>query len=166
MPATVKIYSYHGSTPSGSDVTDSTIRFKTADNDAQDTSNPIVIPDSGTNYSYIKQLALYAETSPSGTIDNVKFYGPGSLGWTGCGCYVTTSSTYTDPTTQQDTALSGWTDNFGSYTSSSPLSVAGSISNPDTGRVSDYVVLQLGVESTAEPGVQSSVQITMRYDET
>ena len=160
--AQVEIHSFHGSTPSGSDVTGGTIRFKKADDDAQDTNNPIPIPSSGYEYSYIKTLQLKAVTSPSGKIDNIKWYTDGGLGWPGCGIFVKCQASYIDPTSQKDTALSGWCDNWASYTSANPLSVPGSISYPG-GYFGHLVIQQLRVGSGASVGVQAAETVTFRY---
>jgi hypothetical protein len=52
-----------------------------------------------------------------------------------------------------------------SYTSGSPLSVTGSISNPSTGQFGDRVVYQIEVASTASPGATPTETITWKYDE-
>lgn len=166
MAATVQIHSFHESAPVGANVTDATIRFKESDDDAQDTSSPIPIPSAGYEYSYLKQIQLKAETSPSGTIDNIKFFGDGALGWAGCAIYAEARASYIDPTVQIDTAHPSWEANFNNYTSVAPLSVTGSISNPDTGYFGELVVLQLRVDSGAGVGVQTAEVTNLRYDET
>lgn len=50
-------------------------------------------------------------------------------------------------------------------TSGSPLSVAGSIGST-TGNISDFVVYQVAVISTAGPGVTTAETLTWQYDET
>lgn len=166
MAATVKIFSFHGSSPSGADVTDGTIRFKQADDDTQDANDPIPIPAAGYEYSYLKQIQLKAETSPSGTIDNLKFFGDGALGWAGCAIYAEARASYIDPTVQIDTMHPSWVDNWENYVTGSPLSVTGSISNPDTGYFGQLVVQQLRVDSGAGVGVQAAETVNVRYDET
>lgn len=87
MAATVEIRSYHGATPdSGTNVASGSIRFKAADNDTVDANNPLAIPSVTTIYSYLKQFRVYATTSPSNTINNLKFYSDGANGFgTGVG---------------------------------------------------------------------------------
>jgi len=166
MAATVQIFSFHEATPSGADVTDGTIRFKQADDDTQDANAPIPIPAAGYEYSYLKQLQLKASTSPTGTIDNIKFFGDGSLDWAGCAIYAEVRASYIDPTTQVDTAHPSWVDNWENYVTGAPLSVAGSIDNPDTGYFGELVVQQLRVGDAAGVGVQAAEDVTFRYDET
>lgn len=237
MAATVHILSYHGATPdSGTNVAAGSIRFKQADNDTVDANNPIPIPAAGTNYSYLKQFRFSAITTPSNTINALKFYTDSSNGFgTGVGLnalnftpitgtatsgnstsltdtgatfpttvvgmvleitagtnsgearritvrnsatQVTVASAFTsaidatsvyriwyiDPVNHAATLLSGTTDAF-TYTSGSPLSLAGSISNPSTGPFGDGLELQMTVGSTASQGTTPSETLTFQYDE-
>ena len=54
MAATIEVRSAHGGSAGSpaSQASVSTVRFKFADNDTADTSNPLVRPTSGNNYSY------------------------------------------------------------------------------------------------------------------
>lgn len=167
MAATVELRSYHGSSgsESGTDVAGGSLRFKQADNDTVDANNPVPVPAAGTNYSWIKNLRLFATTTPSNTINNIKFYTDGANGLgTGVTLNVKTSATYVDPVANEDTVLSSTTDAF-TYTSGSPLSVSGSLSNPSTGAIGDFVVLQIAVGTTASAGTSGSETLTMQYDE-
>lgn len=167
MAATVELRSYHGASgsESGADVAGSGIRFKVADNDTVDANNPIPVPAAGTNNSYIKNLQLYVTATPSNTINNLKFYTDGSNGYgTGVALNAKTSATYVDPVANGTTALTGTADAF-TYTSGSPLSISGSISNPSTGALGDFVVLQMAVGTTATQGTTGSETLTFSYDE-
>lgn len=168
MAATVNIYSYHGSAGGTSASVDGgTIRFKLADNDTQDANNPIVIPSTGTAYSYIKQLRFYAATDPSNSISNLGFYTDGSASFgTGVGMQVKTSAGYTNPLTQADSQLTGTSDAFG-YTSGegTDLDVTGSHTSGAPTAFGDYVVLQMTVASTATQGTTSTDTFTFSYDE-
>jgi len=166
MPAEVQIHSFHGTTPTGVDVTGQTLRFKKADNDVQDSADPMPIPETGEEFSYVKQLRLKAITTPAAVIENIKVFSDGALDWTGCGCFLITGGmAYLDPVAQADTGLTGWTDNFGSFTSANPLAVSGHIANPNVGYFGDYVRLQLRVTPTATPGLAPAESVTFRYDE-
>lgn len=164
MAATVELRSFHGSSGATfADVAGGSIRFKQADNDTVDANNPIPVPGSGFNYSYIKQLRLYAATAPSNNLNNVKFYTDGANGLgTGVALYAKTSASYTDPTSQTTSPLSGTADAF-SYTSGSPLSVSGS--STTVGYFSDYVQLQMSATTTASQGTTPSETLTFAYDE-
>lgn len=161
MAATTAITSYHGAA-AGTSAVVAAVRFKLADNDTADTSNRIPIPASGTQYSYVKHLALTCSTSPSSLIDTVQVYGDGGLP-TGVGMFMQDHA-YTDPTSQEDTALTSFDDNYADYTSSAPLSLAGSISNPSTGKIqTNYLQMQMSVGTTASAGVMSSETLTVSY---
>jgi len=239
MAATVEIRSFHGATPdSGTNVASGSIRFKAADNDTVDANNVLVIPTSSSIYSYLKQFKWYATSTPSNTINNLRFWTdgangfgtgvslaagtfttktgtatsgttttltdsgasfPGSNGLAGyvleitsgaqsgqakrissnTGTQITVASAfsgaidntsvyrvwYVDPVNLAQTQLTGLTTSAFTYTSGSPLSVSGSISNPSTGVFGDPVQLQMAVASTATQGTTPSETLTFAYDE-
>ena len=150
---------------------------------AAGSSNPIKIPTVDTNYSYWVATRLAAATSPAGTINNLRWYGDGAANWgTGVGCNVGQAPSYTQATGTPGTTgdvLNGTnypslidlgggdkTKNFTTYTSGSPMSVVGSISNPSTGDFGSFVVYQLTVATTASAGVTAQETFTWLYDET
>lgn len=167
MPATVQIISYHGATgTTETQVDGGNMRFKQADNDTVDAVNPIPVPGAGSNYSYIKQVRLKATTTPANSISNIKAYMDGANGLgTGVSLNGKTSASYTDPSSQGTTVLSGTADMF-TYTSGSPLSITGSLTNPSTGGIGDYLVMQMAVTTTATQGNTGAETLTMTYDET
>lgn len=168
MAANVQILVWHGPNASKAStaLTDGqAIRFKQADNDTVDLLNKIPIPTSGTNYSYPKNFQFSSTTTPSNIIDNLKVYSDGANGLgTGCSLLVKTSSTYIDPTTTTTSAVAGTSSVF-NYTSGSALAVTGSLSNPSTGAFGDFIVMQLGIDSTAQPGTTGSEVVTLAFDE-
>lgn len=166
MAATVQIISLHGATGSTETQVDGgSMRFKVADNDTADANNPIPIPPSGTNYSYIKQIRFKTTVAPDNLINNLQVYSDGSSGM-GTGVSVTTktygSGSYINPATQGTTQLSGTSDLFG-YTSGSSLAVTGSTST--TGLFGDIIAMQMGVASTATQGTTPSETVTFQFDE-
>lgn len=166
MAATTEIREAHGSGPTLTAVTN--VRFCNSDT-ANDTSNPIQIPASGNAYSFVKSLKLACTTSPAGTINNVKHYWDGTNNFgTGITLKGHTTATYTQATSNSvdSSAYTTGTEVFANWTSASPLSVSGSISNPSTGNISDYVRLQMQVASTATVGTTPQETGTFRYDET
>ncbi|MCK5644070.1 MAG: hypothetical protein KAJ19_24945 [Gammaproteobacteria bacterium] len=165
MAATIEIRSYHGATPdAGTDVAGGTVRFKQADNDTADASNPLPVPGAGTNYSYIKQLKFYASVTPDNVINNMKFYTDGANGYgTDIGLLALTNSGYVDPI-DLGAAAGGGVDAF-SYTSGSPLTVSGTINNPDTGEFGHYVQIQATVGTTATQGTKPGEIYTFEWDE-
>lgn len=163
-----------------------TIRFKTADDATIDTNNPIPIPTSGTKYSYWKQIYMKCATAPSTKVDNVRFYTDGG----GFGTGITVKVGDETPTknsgsvagyevatgTPGDTGdemvaahagLTGSTDAF-TFTSGSPKTL--SISETDSlinaiGEMTDYLIFQMEVISTATPGDKDNETMTIKYDE-
>lgn len=181
MPATVTIRERTGSSgaPTNTDITSANSRYMLADaTSAAATTDPLQIPSSGTNYSFWKSRYLNADTSPTGTIDTVKYYTDGANGYgTGVTELVTTAASYVQATGSATTGVQLLIGNYAGispsppnssfgYTSGSSLSVAGSISNPSTGKITDFWVEQLGVASTAAPGTITAETKTITYNET
>lgn len=179
MPASVLIKRITGAAggPTLTDVTSGTSRLSLADSPTPGTGNPLLIPSSGTNFSFWGVLALYAESAPAGIIDTVKLYLDGANGFgTGVGLKIGEATTYVQATGSATSGLELTVGNYATltgapadafgYTAASPLAVTGSISNPDTGKITNYLALQLSVASTAAPGVISAETITMTYNET
>lgn len=161
MAATVTIVEKNGAGGTQTDKTSGNIRFKNADNATVDTSNPMVKPPSGTDYSFEKWLRLnfagtYTEAS------NIKMYMDGSSGLgTGVTLYAKAVASYATPA--EATGTAGYTDAF-TYTSGSPLSLgAGPFTG--TGEKGDHCVMMLTVADTASGGVTASETITFGWDE-
>lgn len=168
MVATVQIISLHGiNGVTEFQIDGGSMRFRVDDVDTVDATSPIPIPAAGTNYSWIKQCRFKATVTPANTINNLKFYSDGANGLgTGVDVLAKTyvSGNYILPSTQGTTQLSGTTTIF-TYTSGSPLSVAGSITNPSTGLFGDIVAMQMSVTTTATQGTTPSETITFQFDE-
>jgi hypothetical protein len=162
MVATVLIEEKNGAGGTLTDKTSGTVRFKNADNATVDNNNPMVIPGSGTDYSFEKWLRLNVTVAPSTQLSNFKFYMDGSSGFgTGVGLWAKAVTSYTTPA--EATSTSGYADAF-SYTSGSPLSLgAGPFTG--TGEKGDHAVLMLAVASTATQGALSAETATFSYDE-
>lgn len=177
MAATVQIRQWHGATPTKTDITSANSRFHSDDvQSSSSTSNSILIPSSGTNYSYWRTIGLYISAISGGTVDNIRYYTDGSNSYgTGVGCNVATASLYvqatgtagetgTELTQANHAGLNGAPSDAFGYTSASPLSVTGSSST--TGDVGDLIVEQLTVDSTASSGTTSQETKTIKYDDT
>jgi hypothetical protein len=142
------------------------------------TTNPILKPPSGTNYSYWAVFRLFYNGSGTGTINNIKWFTDGSNGLgTGRGLVVNTATGYvqatgttgetgTQLTTGNYATLAGAPSNAFAYTTGSPLSVAGSVTNPSTEYFGDFVVAQVTIADTASAGASSPETISWRYDST
>lgn len=183
MAATVQIRRQTGATPTNNNITSINTRLSTSDNHyTTETSNPIPIPAAGTNYSYWCVTQLYASSTPTGTIDNIKWYTDGTNSYgTGISLKVATANTYdqaggTAGTTGTQLTVANYgngttdldgapVDAFGK-TSAAPLSVSGSLDNPSTGNFGDLVVYQAEVINTASAGTSTTETITWQYDET
>jgi hypothetical protein len=165
MSATIQVRSHHTNVDDGgTDVASGTLRFKLADNDVQNTVNPIVRPGgAGFLYSWIKQLRLFASVTPVTTISNIKFFMTGAAP-TGVDVMVKTSASYTDPTAQAATALAGTVSGF-TYTADAPLSVAGTLTNPSTGQIGSFVQAQLRCDQTGTPAIVGTGAFWFRWDE-
>lgn len=167
MAATVSVKQSTGSGPTNTTITN--LRFNTDDTANPGTTNPLVKPAAGINRSFWKTVYLNADTSPSGTINNVKIYCDGSIDWAGCTLYLGDTASYaqatgTDGTTGDDSSVA--TADIERYTSGAPKAVTGSISNPSTGKITDYIVMQVDLTTSAVAGTLAAETITWQYDET
>lgn len=161
MAATVIINEKNGAGETATDKTSGTIRFKNADDASVNLSDPMVIPTSGSDWSYEK----WARLNVSGTftqIENLKAYTDGSNGLgTGVNAWYKTASSYSTPS--QPTSSSGLTDLF-TATSGSPINL-GNGPYTSAGDIGSYLVMSLEVQSTASSGVTPSETLTFSYDE-
>lgn len=180
MPATITIRRRTGTTgsPTNTDITSATSRVSLFDSPTPGAGNPLQIPNAGTNYSFWSSFYLSADTTPSGTIDTVKWYSEGSNSYgTGIAMKVATASSYAQgvgsATSGTQMIVANYAtltpsppnDAFG-YTSGSPLSVSGSISNPSTGIITNFIAMQMEIGTTAIPGVLTAETYSMTYNET
>ncbi len=164
--------------PTKTDITGASNYAGTADDPTNGSNYPIPVPSSGTNYSYWVVTRLQAQSAPSTSITNIKWYtdGTNSLG-TGVSLNVAKCSAYVQATGTQGTTGNQLTSaNYSSaltpsvavnafqYTSASPLTVAGSIGST-TGDFGDFVIYQVAVANNASPGVTAAETITWQYDE-
>lgn len=171
MAATVSVKQATGAGPTNTTITN--LRFKTADDSSgTDTTYPLIKPTSGTNYSYVAWVRLNADTTPTTSISNVKFYTDGTSNYgTGVTVKGITTASYSQATGTQgttgdlsSTVYTSGTDIF-TYTSASPLSVTGTISNPSTGIITNYVAMQMALSTSVSAGTLSAETFTWRYDE-
>lgn len=163
MAATVVVQQATSIGPTYTTVT--AFRFRNAQTTVDDTSDAILIPGSGTSYSYEVKLRLNATVAPVTGINNIKFYTDGANGLgTGVSVYAGTqaSASYTEPVNTDSTVAT--TDAF-TYTSGAPLSVTGSI-GATTGNFGDFVVLQADIAPTATTASNANSEtFTFRWDE-
>jgi hypothetical protein len=179
MAATVTIRRHTGAGPTKTDITSINTRANAEDaHTTAGTTNPIQIPAAGTNYSYWVCTRLSVDVTMAGTINNLKWYTDGTISFgTGVTCKMNTATGYVQATgTAGTTGIQLTTGNYATlagaptdafaFTSGSPKSVTGTMSNPSTGDLGDYVVYQVEVGTTAGPGATPSETFTFKYDET
>jgi hypothetical protein len=170
MAATVLVREAHGATPTLTDITSVNTRYTTDDvYYASGTVNTVPIPAAGSNYSFWRHHRLDATVTPVTAINNVKWYtdgtnsSPSGVTWLAQTANAGALAGYrqaglvggeivgTTGAVLNITNHTGLTaapvDPF-TFTSGSPLSLAGSISNPTTGPFADNVVTQMVVAST------------------
>lgn len=167
MAATVQIISYHGAgAATENTITSSTIRYKQADDDTQDTSNPVPVPTSGTNYSYAKWTKIKVTSAPTGDITNLRWFSDGVSWGTGVDLYVGKTATYTQSTAATLNSVASVVAT--TYVAATPLTInAGTVLSATTGTgTQDYVCTQVRVTTTASAGVTAARAYTYRYDET
>jgi len=165
----------------GASTTYTNLRFNAEDTNDQDLLSPLIIPSSGTIYSYWKQVYPKCATAPDTQVDNFQVYSDGTLGWgtgvtveigNGVQLHSSTVTTGYDVANAQEvmtnhTDVSATTSLF-TFTSASTramtISETGSVINA-INETTDYIVLQTSVLSTAVPGVKATETITGQYDE-
>lgn len=179
MAATVTIRRWTGTTgsPTKSDITSINTRANAADaHTTADTTNSILIPSSGSNYSFWVATRLSVDAITGGTVNNVKWYTDGANGFgTGVTCvgndatsYVqatgTTGTTGDQMTTSNYATLSGTPTDVFANTSGSPKSITGTTTT--TGDLGSFFVYQIVVGTTAASGATSAETFTWQYDDT
>lgn len=177
MAATVLIRRLTGAGPTATDITSINTRANAEDaHTTAGTSNSILVPAAGTNYSYWVVTRLDVTAITAGTVDNVKWYTDGSNNFgTGVTCKGNTATGYVQATgTAGTTGIQLTTGNYATlagapsdvfaYTSGSPLSVSGTTTG--TGQFGDRVVYQIEVGTTAASGATATETFTWKYDDT
>lgn len=163
------------------------LRLKTADNVTVDSTNPVPIPTSGTNYSFCSSLYAQVQVAPNTQINNCKVFTDGNAYGTGIttsigdqyptrnhsstsGYIVATGTTGTTGTemTSFYTGITTKTNIF-TYTSGSPVS-GPTISETSgimtaIGHTTNYFVVQVAVGTSASPGTKTQSTWTFQYDE-
>jgi len=172
--ATVQIRRWTGASGSETktDVTGINSRLNAYDgHSTADTTYPIKIPSSGTNYSYWGSFRLYVSANASAhTLDNVKWYTQDGTNnfTTDVGLNVGTTNSYTQATgTSGETgnASSVATTNAFTYTSSNMLTVTTSSTTSASVDLGDFVVLQITVGSSAVAGPTGQETMVFQYEE-
>lgn len=154
------------------------LRFNRADDNVQDTSEPIPIPGAGTIYSYWKHIYLKCTTGPVTSCNNFKYYSDGAGMDTGVLIKVGTNAVANDSDynvadgademVANHSGVDASADVNGYTSGGSQLAlgvVPGDDVIDDVDEETDYLVLQLNVSSTASAGNITSKTHTFQYDE-
>lgn len=162
MAASVQIGEKNGAGATFTDKTSGTIRFKNADDATVDTNNPMVVPNSGTDYSFEKWLRFKVASGTYTEITNIRAYMDGANGFgTGVSLYAKPVTSYATPAEAAST--SGYTNAF-TYTSGSPLTL-GAGPYTSTGEKGDHLVMMMAVADTASGGMLPGETLTVAWDE-
>ncbi len=176
MAATVLIRRLTSSGPTATDITSINTRANAEDaHSTAGTSNSILVPAAGSNYSFWVVTRLDVTAITSGTVDNVKWYTDGTNNFgTGVTAIANQATAYTQATgTTGTTGTQLTTGNYATvttpvdpftFTSGSPLSVTGTTTT--TGQFGNYVVYQIVVGTTAASGATAQETFTWKYDDT
>lgn len=175
----VQIHRLTGAGPTGTDITGINTRANAEDaHTTAGTSNPIRKPAAGTNYSYWVSTRLFFDSSGTGTINNIEWYSDGANGMgTGIGVIGNDASAYTQATgTPGETGdelttvaypgLSGAPVDVFSFTTGSPKSIPGDVTDPTDEYFANLFVYQVTVDDTASAGATNQETFTWRYDST
>lgn len=179
----VQIHRLTGAGPTGTDITDINTRLNATDgHTTAGTSNPIRIPDAGSNYSFWAVTRLFFDGTGVGTINNIKWFTDGANGMgTGVGLVAALADVYDQAEgTEGETGTELSVANYGNgttdldeepstafdFTSGSPKDVGGDVTDPDDEYFGQMLVLQTTVGTTAAPGPTAQETMTWRYDST
>jgi len=177
LAATVQINRLTGSGPTYTNITAINTRANAEDaHSTAGTTNSILIPTSGTNYSYWVTTQLEVTAITGGTVDNLRWYTDGSNNFgTGVTCkgqeatsYVqasgTPGTTGTQLTTGNHAGLTGSPVDVFTFTSGSPKTLTGTTST--AAKFGSRFVYQIEVGTTASSGATGSETWTWKYDDT
>ena len=167
MVATVIVNQHTGPAATVAKVnkTSGVVRFKNADNsDPSDTVNKMVIPASGSDFSFEAWLRMEITGGTFTQLENVKFYTDGAGFGTGIVVRAKTASTYPTNGPIEPTSAAGYTEIFASYQINTPLVIGSSVYTA-VGEIGLFLVLIMEVQSTASPSSLTPETGTFTYDE-
>lgn len=188
MAANITIMELNGAAPgTPTDKTSGTVRFKNADDATVDLNNPLVVPTSNTEYSFLKVLRLRDNGDLYTQISNIRAYTDGvgfQLGSpTTAKAWAATDSVYTapyaptetnDPPQYSSDGAAGspqttMVDLF-TYTSGSPLDMDAYFAGPFTPGspsefIGDFMYLCCEIEVGATQGLLTAETLTFSWDE-
>ena len=171
MPADVLIRELNGVSPgTPTDKTDGTIQFKVTDDPTVESpiENPVIIPPSGSAYSYEKALRLrIGATGPTNEIDSPRAYNDGSVVPGGTNFLLKNGRTgvYSQPViTNSPNTGALWV----SYPPTNPFAIDLFNPGPYSGTnvdIADFLYFQLEVLDTAVTASAITEGVLVAYDE-
>jgi hypothetical protein len=179
MAATVTIRRWTGSSgsPTKTNITSINTRANAEDtHTTAGTTNSILIPAAGSNYSYWVSTRLSIDAITAGTVDNLKWYTDSTNNFgTGVTCIGNDADTYVQATgtpgqtgieltVVNHTGLTAAPVDVFTFVVGTPKSVTGSGSS--VGDVGDQFVYQIVVGTTAASGATAQETFTWKYDDT
>lgn len=171
MAATVLASVFHGAAPgTPSDITNTTVRFKRADDDVLDATNPVQVPSSGFNFSFRKNFKIRTTAGPDNAISNLRFFSEQQALGTARTLITEPAAVYVQGSAADESAaFSGTAVDVDTHTASTPLVVnAGQVFGAlETGDgTQDFVVMQAQIGATAGPGNSTAAKgLVYRFDE-
>lgn len=180
MAATVLIRRWTGTTgsPVLTDITGINTRANAYDtHSTNDTTNSVLIPATGSNYSYWVSTRLDVTAITAGTVNNIKWYTDGTNNFgTGVTALAQDATSYIQATgtvgttgtvlnTTNHTGLTGAPVDPFTFTSGAPKTITGTTSAVSS-TFANFLVYQLVVASTAASGASAQETFTYQYDDT
>lgn len=177
MSAIVEWREWNGTTgsPTQTDKTSGTIRYKQANNATVDANNPLSAPVSGNTWSFDKWMQLFiGGTGPTGSITNLQFYTDGTNSYgTGITAFILTTNpasgafaTPVNPGTD-----TGYTNMFTYISSGAKNMDASTAGAPYSGtniNIGDFAQMHMTLANTvsAPQNPTASETLTVSWDET
>lgn len=137
------------------------LKFKAANNNTNDTVNPCVIPNAGTNYSFEKVVCINITTPPDTNVSNLKVslsLAPVHTGVTVQYGFSVVGGYHTPVGTNSTKAVTGA---LGTAT----VAWSNSGTKTGTGVWGDILWLQMDIATTAVRGTSATFNIIATYDE-
>lgn len=165
MVATVLIREKNGAGEIATNKTAGVLRYKNADDAVVNNNAPMVVPPSGSDFSFDKWIRMNISVAPDTQIENLLAYTDGGNGFgVGVLAWYKTIGTFSTPSAPASNA--GYTDLF-TRTIGSPIDLDAINTGPfsSTGDIGDYLQTMLEVVDTATQGLLPDETLTFSYDE-
>jgi hypothetical protein len=169
MAAEIRLHVYTGTDAGTDGGSAASFSFLSTDSAADDqatrVSYPITIPTSGCAYSYEKWISACVSVAPDNNVSNFQVWGtpPAQAFPTGT-CWLVGTADFASGSTPTDTSSSIATSSLADATSDSKYAWD-SASYAAAGSMTDYLVSQLQVTTTATAGDWGPCDLAYSYDE-